>query len=117
MDHRWLRPRRRAPTGAVPGQPTGLTGSNGAGLVWIAPASDSGLPITGYRVYADDVDVTEQGTLLLSVGDDFGWCDLGAACVPPGWYAGVFGLFTWQVAAVNAAGTGPRSASIVYETF
>jgi hypothetical protein len=112
MDHRLMRPRSRKP---VPGQPTGLQGDGAAGLLWTAPASDGGLPITGYRVYADDVDVTAQGTLLLSVGDDFGWCSLGGACVPPAWLANVAGLFTWQVAAVNAAGTGPRSASIVYE--
>jgi hypothetical protein len=116
MDHRLMRPRQRKPPATVPGQPTGLIGDNAAGLLWTVPASDGGLPISGYRVYADDVDVSEQGTFLLSTGDDFSWCSLGGACVPPAWLANVFGLFTWQVAAVNAAGTGPRSASIVYET-
>ena len=116
MDPRLLRPRARKPSGAVPGAPTGLVGSNGAGLVWIAPGSDGGLPITTYRVYADGLDVTAQGTLLLAPGDDFGWCTLGAACIPPGWYAGVYGLFAWEVSAVNAAGEGPKSATIIYET-
>jgi hypothetical protein len=117
MDPRLLRPRTRKPSATVPGAPTGLVGDNGSGLLWIAPASDGGLPITTYRVYADGLDVTAQGTLLLSPEDDFGWCLLGAACIPPGWYAGVFGLFTWEVSAVNAAGEGPRSESILYETF
>jgi len=114
MDHRLMRPRARK-AATVPGQPTGLIGDNGAGLLWTAPASDGGLPITGYRVYADDVDVTTHGTLLLSDDDDFGWCLLGGACVPPAWVADVFGSFTWQVSAINAAGEGPRSASVVYE--
>lgn len=116
IDPRLLRPRARNPSGTVPGAPTGLVGNNGAGLVWIAPASDGGLPITTYRVYAEGLDVTAQGTLLLSPADDFGWCTLGAACIPPGWYAAVYGLFTWEVSAVNAAGEGPKSASITYET-
>ena len=116
MNHRLMRPRTRMPAATVPGEPTGLVGDSGAGLLWLAPASDGGLPITTYRVYADDVDVTTQGTLLLTTGDDFGWCALGGACVPPAWIAGVFGSFTWEVSAVNAAGEGPRSASVVYET-
>lgn len=116
MDPRLLRPRTRKPSGAVPGAPTGLVGDNGAGLLWVAPESDGGLPITTYRVYADGLDVTSQGTLLLSPGDDFGWCTLGASCIPPAWYAGIFGLFEWEVSAVNAAGEGEKSASIVYET-
>jgi hypothetical protein len=114
MDPRLLRPRKRGPS--KPGAPTGLVGDNAAGLLWQAPASDGGAAVISYRVYADGLDVTAGGDLLLSPGDDFGWCLLGAACVPPGWYSReVFGLFVWQVSAVNSAGEGPRSEPLEYE--
>ena len=100
MDPRLLRPRARK-SSTPPGQPTALEGIDFAYFIWAAPTSNGGSPITGYRIYADDVDVTDQGTF--DVGNPLLW----------GPFVG--GAATWQVSAVNAVGEGPRSASIVYE--
>jgi len=116
MDHRLMRPRQRQPAATVPGQPTGLIGNADSGLLWTAPASDGGSPIITYRVYADDVDVTDLGALVLEPGPQLGFCTLGEACVPPAWENDEqIGEYLWQVSAVNAVGEGPRSDGITYE--
>ena len=79
----------------VPGAPTGLTStgvtSSSASLSWTAPSGT----VSGYDVY-------QNGTLATSV---------------TGTSATIFGLaasttYTFTVAAFNAAGTGPQSASV-----
>ena len=125
MDHRWMRPRQAkpaptveptGPTPTVPGQPTGLIGDSDSGLLWTAPESDGGSAITTYRVYADGIDVTSEGQLILEPGPGLGFCSLGAACVPPAWENDTqLGEYLWQVSAVNAVGEGPLSAGITYE--
>ncbi len=92
------------PTGAsLPGAPTAVTAtakSSGALVAWSAPASDGGSPITGYKVIPF----------------------LGASAQTPTSVSGsatsatVTGLtnnvdYTFKVAAVTAAGTGPESAA------
>ena len=92
------------PTGAsVPGAPTAVTAvakSSGALVTWTAPASDGGSPITGYKVIPF-LGATAQAPTSVGAGATS---------------ATVTGLtnnstYTFKVAAVNAAGTGPESAA------
>lgn len=67
-------------------------------LSWATPSSNGGLPITGYRIYRG---LTSSSlTLLTTVGVTTSYTDSGLAN---------FTRYHYQVAALNAAGEGPRS--------
>lgn len=94
MNPRLLRPSRRGAT--VPGAPTITLAANTNPVVWDAPASDGGSPITGYRVYVN-------GTLFEDYGDS-------------GMRSSVDSLSAGQVvtvSAINSVGEGPKSAPVV----
>lgn len=80
------------PPPTVPGAPTITFAANTNSVIWDAPASDGGSPITGYRVYVNGTlfEVTETTSTVESVS-------------------------TGQVvtvSAVNAVGEGPKSAPV-----
>ncbi|MFG1605008.1 fibronectin type III domain-containing protein [Actinoplanes sp. NPDC049265] len=82
----------------TPGPPTGLNASAGdarATLIFTAPATDGGTPVTGYQV---------------SLDDGATWAPLAADRVIPGLTNGT--TYTVRVRAVNAAGPGPASESV-----
>ena len=99
--------RSRSP-GTVPGAPTGVAGTSGPGvgevsLSWTAPVDDGGTPIVNY--------VVQQAP----VGDPTAWVDAApATTADAGTTLVVSGLadsseWVFQVAAVNADGTGAWS--------
>lgn len=78
----------------VPGPPLDLTATRtdaGVALTWSPPASDGGAPIIEYVVYRDGVEIGRTASLAFTDAD----APTTAA--------------TYEVAAVNVAGTGPRS--------
>lgn len=89
-----------APAATVPGAPTGVTATPGnaqATVTWTPPASTGGSPITGYSVRVFT-----------------GTTQVGAARPATGTSLVVSGLtngraYTFDVAAINAVGTGPFS--------
>jgi titin len=86
---------------SVPGAPTLTTAKGvkgGVALTWAAPASNGGTPVTGYRIYRGTTSGGEA--LLATVGNVTAYTD---ATAPNGKTS------TYQVAAVNAIGTGARS--------
>ncbi|MCU1454220.1 MAG: cell wall-binding protein [Acidimicrobiales bacterium] len=86
----------------VPGAPTNVKavpGNHQATVTWTKPASDGGSPITGYKVR-----VIANGSPLLDLTEG----NVTSAVVTslaPGT------IYTFEVAAVNAVGTGPYSAT------
>ena len=89
-----------APPPDPPSAPT-LSASAGNGSVqlgWTVPTDDGGSPVTGYQIYRGG----SSGTAipLTSVGNVLTYTDSGLTNGSTYWY---------QVAAVNAADTGPRS--------
>lgn len=79
---------------AVPGPPVDLTATHtasGVELAWSPPADDGGAPITEYVVRRDGVEIGRTASLA------FTDADAPAAAA------------TYEVAAVNVAGTGPWS--------
>jgi hypothetical protein len=90
------------PVVAVPGAPTGVSGVAGnaaASLSWTAPVSDGGSAITGYVVtpYAGTTAQTPITTSTTATSLSLTGLSNGTS-------------YTFTVAAVNAAGTGPASA-------
>jgi len=86
---------------SVPGAPT-LTAAKGVkggiALTWIAPASNGGTAITGYRIYRG---TTSGGEVLLAtLANATAYTDTAAPNGKTSYY---------QVAAVNVMGTGDRS--------
>jgi hypothetical protein len=91
------------PTGAtVPGAPTGLVGEDFFNIAWTPPADDGGSPITGYRVYVDGVDRTDD----TESGSEF--------LTATSWRWAPGGEYTFEVSAVNAVGEGPKSDPLAY---
>ena len=91
-------------TGSPPGAPEGLTtagnGPTRIDLLWNAPSSDGGAPITGYRI-----EVSEAGST---------WTDLAANTGSGATSYSHTGLTAgstrhYRVSAINSAGTGPAS--------
>ena len=89
------------PGPTAPGAPS-LTNATGGidsvSLTWSAPSSDGGTPITGYEIWRGGASGAE--TLLTTVGVQSSYTDGTVADGVTYWY---------QVAAVNAIGSGPRS--------
>lgn len=95
---------------AVPDAPTVGTATAGDALAtvrWTAPASNGGLAITAYRVRA----LTSDGTVEVLTKDVAGGA---TSVVLTGLENGT--AYTFDVAAVNALGTGARSAASVAVT-
>ncbi|MXQ65788.1 hypothetical protein GQ466_17330 [Actinomadura rayongensis] len=94
-------PSRAVTPAAVPGAPTQVTalpGDRQARVTWAAPADLGGLALTGYRIRV----MSDLGDTVMTVG-------------PVATTATVTGLvngtaYTFDVAAVNDMGIGPRSA-------
>ena len=89
----------------IPGAPTGLAATAGAGQVtlsWAAPASDGGSPVTGYHIY--------QGTS--AGGESATPVNSSPVTATSMTVTGLAGGTTYYfvVTAVNAAGEGPPSA-------
>ena len=85
----------------VPGPPTGVAGSRGAGqiaLSWMAPASNGGSAITGYLV-TPFIGATAQ-TVIPTGSTATNYTVTGLANGT---------TYTFKVAAVNTAGPGPNS--------
>ncbi len=91
------------PPGAQPpGAPTNVNGSpldRAVSLTWSAPASNGGSPVTGYRITPYVGSAAQDPVLTGSPATSF---------TVAGLTDGVG--YTFRVAAVNAAGTGPDSA-------
>jgi predicted phage tail protein len=86
----------------LPGQPTSVNGSpldRAVSLTWTAPASDGGSPVTGYKITPYVGSTPQDPVLTGSPATSF---------VVAGLVDGVG--YTFRVAAINAAGTGPDSA-------
>jgi hypothetical protein len=86
---------------SVPGAPTLATAKGvkgGVALTWAAPASNGGTPVTGYRIYRGSTSGGEA--LLATVASVTAYTDATAPNGKTSYY---------QVAAVNAIGTGARS--------
>ena len=86
----------------VPGAPTGLTGVPGNAqvqLTWTAPA-DGGTPITGYRI---DTRAAGGSWTSLTTGTDTTYTATGLTNGT---------AYEFRIAATNAAGTGPESATV-----
>src|SRR5262249_47716197 len=93
----------------VPGAPTLVIATAGNGtvaLVWNAPSSNGGSPITNYRVYRSTAAGAE--TLLTTVGNVTTYGDTGLANGAPSSY---------KAAAVTALGEGARSNEITPPPF
>lgn len=87
---------------SVPGAPTNVVavaGKGSATVTWSPPASNGGSPITGYKIEVIDDGVSLQN---ITVGNVTSW-------VVPTLFRG--NVYTFRVAAVNAIGTGPSSAT------
>jgi hypothetical protein len=88
-----------------PGAPTAfsvLAWDGAAQLVWAAPASSGGAPVTGYRVYRGSS--PGGGVEVASLGLVTGWADSGLSNGATYYYS---------VRAVNSAGPGAPSAEAV----
>jgi outer membrane protein assembly factor BamB len=89
----------------VPGAPTQLNATTnhagGVSLNWRAPSSNGGSPVTGYRLYRG----TSAGgeTALTTVSCTTSTCSFTDTSTKKNT------TYVYQVAAANAAGTGPRS--------
>jgi fibronectin type 3 domain-containing protein len=86
---------------AVPTMPLSLAAAAGQSkitLTWVAPVSDGGSSITGYRVYR--ASSTGAETLLSTVGAILSYTDSGLTSGQTYYY---------EVSAVNAVGEGPKS--------
>src|SRR5271157_3602728 len=94
----------QASSTTVPSAPTGLTptaGNTQVLLNWVAPASNGGSPITGYKVYQGTT--TGGETLLATLGVVLTYTSTGLTNLQ---------IYYFQVSAVNAIGEGPRSTEV-----
>ena len=86
------------PRRVLPNLTAADAGNASVALSWTAPASDGGSPITGYQIWRG---TTSGGaTLLTTVGPGTGYTDTAVSNGTTYYY---------QVAAVNAVGSGPGS--------
>jgi fibronectin type 3 domain-containing protein len=88
---------------SLPGAPQNLTYSAFVyiSLSWSAPASNGGSPITGYAIYRGTSPTSEK--LLTTVGNVTSYTDRTASKLS---------TFYYEVAAINAKGTGPVSNQV-----
>src|SRR5439155_8382938 len=90
------------PGASPPGAPQNVAGSpldSAVSLTWDAPASDGGSMITGYRVTSYINGVAQTSLMTGSSATNFRFGGLANGTT-----------YTFTVAALNAAGTGPESA-------
>jgi hypothetical protein len=83
----------------VPGIPTGLTATAGDTTIsinWSAPSSNGGSPITGYKIYRNNIFLTQLGIVTT-------FTNLGLSNGTP---------YTYTVSALNAIGEGAKSTSV-----
>ncbi len=80
------------------GTPTATAGADHASVTWAAPADDGGLPVTGYRIVANDLTNPSHGGQVLSLGTS------SAAVTLPTLTVG--DNYTFSVSAVNQLGIG-----------
>ncbi|MGA3149337.1 MAG: fibronectin type III domain-containing protein, partial [Acidimicrobiales bacterium] len=90
--------------GTVPGPPSGVSGTAGdadATVIWTAPASDGGSPVTGYTVVAGDSTTPANG------GETCSWTTGPLTCTVTGLTNGdTYSFIVW---ATNDIGLGPSS--------
>ena len=89
-----------APLGVSAIAPSATALVNGAQVSWTAPADDGGSPVTGYTVAADDLTLGQAGPVTTTTA-------AARSAQLTGLTAGH--LYSFAVAAVNAAGPGPAS--------
>ena len=93
------------PSATTPGAPTGVAAvrvnQGRADVSWTAPADNGGATITGYQVRIVDVNGAQVGVLQSAPGTARTLRVSGLSAP---------NLYRFQVAATNAAGTGPMSA-------
>lgn len=104
--------RASATTAARPGAPASAAASAGPGVgeatvSWSAPASDGGLPVSSYRVYAGASPTSLALAATLSAGAS-SWTESGLGEGVTRHYA---------IAAANAVGEGAASATVSATTF
>jgi outer membrane protein assembly factor BamB len=92
----------------VPGAPGGLKGSalagGGIALAWSAPSSSGGSPVGSYTLYRSTA--SNKETAYLSVPCTASKCAYTDTSTTKGT------TYYYEVAAVNAVGTGPRSGQV-----
>ena len=79
-------------TATVPGAPTITSASAGSSVAWTTPSTGDS-PLTGYRLYVDNI-----------LTEDAGWTTTSGNTFTEGEVI--------QVSAVNAVGEGPKSAPV-----
>ena len=91
--------------GTVPGPPQSLvaatSATHGVVLTWNAPAADGGSAVTGYELWRGKVSGKERELRVVSCATET--CTLHNSGTTPGT------TYFYEVAAINAAGTGPLS--------
>jgi fibronectin type 3 domain-containing protein len=78
-----------------------MNGTKGVTLTWLAPSSNGGSGVTGYRIYRSTTTGTE--TFLIAVGNVSSYIDRATT-------ANV--RYYYKISAVNALGEGARSTEV-----
>ena len=87
----------------VTGAPTASAGADHASVTWAAPADDGGLPVTAYRIVANDLTNPSHGGQVVSLGTSSAAVSLPTLTVGDS--------YTFSVSAVNQLGIGLSQTS------